>query len=174
MEGLARLVAESMARHGMDTPVDHRRLQWSRWFRCESSFDLLHAPSKPGLFAVAEELAAPGEIAAAGGRRMLAVFQVSQADDIGIALARLFAPNCSLKERIAGGRVFARYTVIEEDAQRISAHSALEHWLASSAEAASGVLSDHIEPIVAASPDPADTRPQVEEMQSPASLPAGF
>ena len=104
MEGLARLVAESMARHGVDTPVDHRRLQWSRWFRCESSLDLLHAPSQPGLFAVAEELAAPGEIAAAGGRRMLAVFQVLQADDLGMALARLLAPNCPLKERIAGGR----------------------------------------------------------------------
>jgi hypothetical protein len=174
MEGLTRLVAESMARHGMDAPVDHRRLQWSRWFRCESGFDLLDAPSKPGLFAVAEELAAPGEIPVAGGRRMLAVLQVSQADDLGMALARLFAPSSQLKERIAGGRVFARYTVIEEDAQRFSAHSALEHWLASSAEAASGVLAENTEPIATSSPSAAEAPAQKEVMQSPSSLPSGF
>ena len=32
MEGLARLVSESLARHGVDTSIDQRRLQWSRWF----------------------------------------------------------------------------------------------------------------------------------------------
>ena len=43
MEGLTRLVEESMARHGFEPPVDHRRLQWSRWFRCETSFDLVRS-----------------------------------------------------------------------------------------------------------------------------------
>lgn len=167
MEGLTRLVAESMARYGVDVPVDHRRLRWSPWFRCEAQFDPLCAPSRPGLFAVAEEVAAPGEIAAAGGRRMLAVFQVSQSDDIGISLARWFASG-SLKERVASGRVFARFTVIEEDAQRIAAHAALEHWLASSAETASGVLSQNSEPMVAVSSGRRD------EIQSPSSLPSGF
>ena len=56
MEGLTRLVSESLARYGLDRPVDYRRLQWSRWFRCESLHSLLHVPSKPGIFAVAEEI----------------------------------------------------------------------------------------------------------------------
>ncbi len=56
MEGLTRLVTESLARHGFDRPVDYRRLQWSRWFRCESHHSLLVVPSKPGVFALAEEM----------------------------------------------------------------------------------------------------------------------
>ena len=56
MEGLTRLVSESMARHGFDRPLDYRRLRWSRWFRCESHHSLLFVPSKPGVFALAEEI----------------------------------------------------------------------------------------------------------------------
>jgi len=56
MEILTRLVSESLARHGFDRPVDYRRLQWSRWFRCESPHSLLLVPSKPGVFALAEEV----------------------------------------------------------------------------------------------------------------------
>ena len=55
MEGLAHLVTQSLKRHNFEPVIDHRRLQWSRWFRCESSFDLLLVPSKPGLFAMGEE-----------------------------------------------------------------------------------------------------------------------
>src|SRR5256885_3903476 len=56
MEALTRLVSESLARYGLDRPVDYRRLQWSRWFRCESPHSLLFVPSKPGVFALAEEV----------------------------------------------------------------------------------------------------------------------
>ena len=56
MEGLTRLVSESLARHGFDRPLDYRRLRWSRWFRCESHHSLLFVPSKPGVFALAEEI----------------------------------------------------------------------------------------------------------------------
>ena len=56
MEALTRLVSESLARHGFDRPLDYRRLQWSRWFRCESHHSLLLVPSKPGVFALAEEI----------------------------------------------------------------------------------------------------------------------
>ena len=56
METLTKLVSESLARHGFDRPVDYRRLQWSRWFRCESHHSLLIVPSKPGVFALAEEV----------------------------------------------------------------------------------------------------------------------
>ena len=56
MEGLTRLVADSMSRHGFDRPLDYRRLQWSRWFRCESPQSLLLVPSRPGIVALAEEI----------------------------------------------------------------------------------------------------------------------
>jgi hypothetical protein len=56
MEALTRLVTDSLARHGFDRPVDPRRLQWSRWFRCDSPHSLLVVPSKPGVFALAEEV----------------------------------------------------------------------------------------------------------------------
>jgi hypothetical protein len=63
MEGLTRLVSESMARHGFDRPLDYRRLHWSRWFRCESHHSLLFVPSKPGVFALAEEIMNLGDAA---------------------------------------------------------------------------------------------------------------
>ncbi|MGA9511514.1 MAG: hypothetical protein WBV55_23025, partial [Candidatus Sulfotelmatobacter sp.] len=58
METLTRLVTDSLARHGFDRPIDPRRLQWSRWFRCDSPHSLLVVPSKPGIFAIAEEVVA--------------------------------------------------------------------------------------------------------------------
>ena len=40
----------------MSRSLDYRRLHWSRWFRCESHHSLLLVPSKPGVFALAEEI----------------------------------------------------------------------------------------------------------------------
>jgi hypothetical protein len=56
MEALTRLVIDSLSRHGFDRPIDPRRLQWSSWFRCDSPRSLLVVPSKPGIFAIAEEI----------------------------------------------------------------------------------------------------------------------
>ena len=67
MEGLTRLVNDSLADHGYEPKLDHRRLQWSKWFRCESSFSVLLAPCQPGIFALGEEIVAGG----AGSKRML-------------------------------------------------------------------------------------------------------
>jgi len=139
MEGLTNLVAESLVRHGFEPAFDHRRLQWSRWFRCEDSFSLVLAPCKPGLFALGEEVIAPGELAASDGKRMLALFQVSEADDLGMALGRLFLSRSPERQRFASGRCFARYVVIEDPTQRRTAHTALQRWMASSAQAVSGV-----------------------------------
>jgi hypothetical protein len=139
MEGLAHLVAESLVRHGFEPTFDHRRLQWSKWFHCQDSFSLVLAPCKPGLFALGEEVIAPGEFAADEGKRMLAVFQISEANDLGMALGRLFLSGNPARERFASGRCFARYVVIEDPTQRRAAHTALQNWMASSAEAASGV-----------------------------------
>ena len=135
MEGLAHLVAESLVRHGFEPAFDHRRLQWSNWFRCQDSFSLVLAPCKAGIFALAEEVIAPGELGVSEGKRMLALFQISEANDVGMALGRLFLSGSPERERFASGRCFARYVVIEDPVQRGTALAALRRWMESSAEA---------------------------------------
>ena len=138
MEGLERMVSESFARYGVEPAFDYRRVQWSRWFRCGDSFSLVLMSSKPGVFALGEEVVAPGAISATGGKRMLA-FQISETDDLGMALGRLFLPGSPLRDRLAAGRCFARYAVIEDATQRHAAYAALQRWLSSSSETASGI-----------------------------------
>jgi hypothetical protein len=135
MESLAHLVAESLGRHGFEPAFDHRRLQWSAWFRCQDGFSLVLAPCKPGLFALGEEVIAPGELAVGEGKRMLALFQLSEANDLGMALGRLFLSGNPALKRFASGRCFARYVVIEDPIQRRTALAALQRWMASSTEA---------------------------------------
>ena len=177
MEGLASLVSESLARHGFETTLDHRRLQWSKWFRCQSSFSVILVPGKPGLFALGEEVIAPGEIPAAGGKRMLALFQIGEADDLAVALGRLFVPGHPERERFLSGRCFARYTVIEDAAQRRIAYNAFQQWLATSSEAASGIVGT-----LQSAPFRGGNSQAVEieggehhsEVEAPTSLPSGF
>jgi hypothetical protein len=138
LEELARIVAASLARNGCDAPVDHRRLAWSPWFRCEHGLNLLLIPSAPGIFALGEEILATGP--ADSSRRMLAVFQITETEDLGMALARLFAPAHPLRDRLASGRCFARVTPVADPEQRNVAGAALRQWLATSAEQASGVV----------------------------------
>jgi hypothetical protein len=190
MEGLTRLVSESLARHGFDRPLDYRRLQWSRWFRCESHHSLLFVPSKPGVFAVAEEItdlgstnapvgtdafvrpaseasapveerrfsAASGALSiaalAAGAisrdtqnqktdapalRRMLAVTQFFEDDDMAFVLDRMLSRQNPMSARLASGRYFVRFVVIDDPTQRRSICSALNQWMVSAAEKATGI-----------------------------------
>jgi hypothetical protein len=200
MEALTRLVTDSLARHGFDRPIDPRRLQWSRWFPCDSPHSLLVVPSKPGIFALAEEImdlgpsnalgtsnalvasnaSGPSKIhvgtaalacpdrslgsAPLGGaalqrcdspplkdaalaaevpqRRMLAVLQFSEDDDMAFTLDRMFTQVNPMRARFATGRCFLRFVVIEDQAQRRSICSALNQWMLSSAEKASGLPAD--------------------------------
>jgi hypothetical protein len=192
MEALTRLVADSLARHGLDRPLDPRRLQWSRWFRCDSPHSLLVIPSKPGIFALAEEvgvdvarapspaISAQSEVRDArqvsdagkigdseilGGaalqrcdqqplmntalaaevkpvRRMLAVLQFSEDDDMAFTLDRMFTRINPMRSRLASGRCFLRFVVIEDQAQRRAICNALNQWMLSSAETASGIGAD--------------------------------
>ena len=134
MEGLTRLVAESLARHGFDRPVDYRRLHWSRWFHCESPHSLLCVPSKPGVFALAEEVMAPVQ-----GKRMLAVVQFGEDEDMAFVLDRMFALQNPMRARLASGRCFVRFVVIEDAAHRRSIAGALNQWLVTAGEKASGI-----------------------------------
>lgn len=184
MEGLTRLVADSLARHGFDRPVDFRRLQWSRWFHCDSQHSLLYVPSKPGVFALAEEvmsgdvtagcgttpdhgsnregrdfsraektaqsfpaLAAEGVSSGIGNgtreahsvRRMLAVTQFFEHDDMAFVLDRMLSRPNPMRARLESGRYFIRFVVIEDAHQRRTVCNALNQWIVSAAEKASGL-----------------------------------
>lgn len=162
MVGLAQLVNDSLARHGVQANLDPRRLQWSRWFRCEDSLSAVSAPAKPGLFALGEEIAGPGELPANGGKRMLALFRISETDDLGMALGRLFLPGSPERERFASGRCFARYAVVEDAAQRQIARAALQKWMTTEAEVVSPFTSE------------TQNGNAARMVEPPSPLPAGF
>ncbi len=116
-------------------------MNWSRWFRCESSFGLLLVPSQPGVFALAEEV----DQAAPGGRRTLAVFEVAETEDLALALSRMFAHGSPWRQKLQEGRCYARYAVAPSSADRRVAAAALRRWLESQREAPQQVL-DSIKP----------------------------
>src|SRR5262249_33063847 len=101
-----------------------------RWFRCESSFSVLLVPAKAGIFALAEEVAAPGR----DSKRILAVFEIQETGDIGIALGRLFLPGSPLREKLESGNCFARYAVIENAEERAAAYRSFHRWIEDSAK----------------------------------------
>ena len=176
MDELTRLVDNSLARHGLHPTVDHTRIQWSRWFRCESSFGLWLVPNQPGLYALGEEVLAPGETAAIGGKRMLAIFEISDTTDLGIALGRMFTSAHPLHDRVAEGRCFARYAIVTDEAERKTCLATFQRWLNTSSETASGFSSDAE---AGASNWPATPERKAEvhgrsEIKGPTALPSGF
>jgi hypothetical protein len=147
-------------------PSDAVRLDWSRWSRCESSFNLLLAPQQPGIFALAEEVM---DAAADGGKRMLAVLEIAPADDLARALSWLFSPASALRDRLLSGRCFVRYAVVPDPEQRDAIVSQLQQWVSASAEAASGI----VQAVSGADAAPA-AGPDRKRAVAPAPLPAGF
>ena len=179
MEALTRIVADSLARHGLDRPIDPRRLQWSRWSRCDTPRSLLVVPSKPGIFALAEEVMdlgsgntsapvtdreghdlssepalskrsapkgavmppriSPASAPEGTARRMLAVLQFSEDDDMAFTLDRMFTRANPMRARLSSGSCFLRFVVIEDGTQRRTICNALNQWMLSSAEKASGI-----------------------------------
>lgn len=110
-------------------------MNWSRWFRCESSFGLLLVPNQPGVFALAEEV-----VSSPNGRRMLAVFEVDESDDLALSLSRMFAIGSRWREKLGEGKCFARYAVAPGLADRRAAADALKQWLAAQRDLASQVF----------------------------------
>lgn len=129
-------------------------MNWSRWFHCESSFGLLLVPSQPGVFALAEEVVqAVGE----QQRRMLAVFEVAEADDLSRAMSRLFAAGSPWREKMAESKVYVRYAIAPSIADRRTAAAALKNWLSAQREVASQIFEQkpfEQTPAVAAEPKP--------------------
>lgn len=117
-------------------------MNWSRWFRCESSFELLLVPNQPGVFALAEEVV---QSAGSNSRRMLAVFDIQEADDLAHAMSRLFAAGSGWREKLAEARCYIRYAVAPSIADRRAAASALKTWLNSQREVAAQVFEQKVE-----------------------------
>ena len=152
MEGITQIVSESLARHGFDRPLDFRRLRWSSWFRCESHHSLLIVPSKPGVFALAEEIVGvasekhlwdrvsdPVGPSEARQKRMLAVIQFFATDDMAYVLDHMLSSQNPMRTRLLSGRYFVRFVVIEDEAQRHSICGALNQWVTGSGEKVSGI-----------------------------------
>lgn len=112
-------------------------LNWSRWSRCESSFGLLLVPNQPGIFALAEEIMESG---GPDSRRLLAVFEINEAEDLAFALSRFFAPGSAWLERLTRTRCYLRYVVITDAEKRNAAADALKRWLNSQLDAAAQVF----------------------------------
>ncbi|HZQ91637.1 MAG TPA: hypothetical protein VFA60_07600 [Terriglobales bacterium] len=132
----------------LDRHADALRLTWSRWSRCESSFSLLLVPPRPGVFVLAQEVAVLSEGLGSDGRgsdaqrsaaerqkKMLAIFYLAQAEDLGRAVSRLFAATSPLRDRLAAANCYVRFAVIEDAAQRLAVTSALGRWFSGAAAA---------------------------------------
>src|SRR5215471_21470099 len=101
-------------------------MNWSRWFHCESSFELLLVPRQAGIYALAEEIAQP---AGPYSRRMLAVFEVEETEDLACSLSRLFAAGSPWRRRLEQARCCLRYAVAPQAEERRGAAVALKAWL---------------------------------------------
>lgn len=176
MEGITRLVDDSLARHGFEVSVHPRQLGWSRWLRCDSSLSFLQVPSAAGIYTLGEEILAPGENSAIYGKRLLSVFQIAEAEDLCVALSRNLAPRSPLSDRLSSGRCFVRFAEVAETSERRAACQALQQWLASSAEAATGIVRDFgSESEAPSTPEPAlQSSWSSATDSSPPPLPNGF
>ena len=139
-------------------------MNWSRWFYCESSFGLLLVPNQPGIFALAEEVIQP---AGPNSRRMLAVFEVEEADDLARALSRLFATGSPWREKLAQARCYVRYAVAPSIADRRAAAAALKNWLGAQREVASQLFEQKPATTIAAKDETGEMRSEHGALEEP-------
>ena len=195
MEDITRLVDTLLARHGLITSSKESHLVWSGWFGCLSTASMLLASGRPGVLALAEETNSPRASLPPTGaspdrERMLALFQVTDTEDLGIELARLFWPGNPARRKLASGRCFARYVVIEDSNKRSALCRHLRHALKSQVLFVmerehfgfrAEVASDFAHPVVGPEASPSvglrkdvENRELRETVRRPASLPSGF
>jgi hypothetical protein len=70
---------------------------------------------------------------------MLAVTQFFEDDDMAFVLDRMLSRQNPMSARLASGRYFVRFVVIDDPTQRRSICNALNQWMVSSAEKATGI-----------------------------------
>ena len=72
-------------------------------------------------------------------KRMLAVTQFFEADDMAFTLDRMLSRPNPMRARLESGRYFIRFVVIDDQLQRRTVASALNQWIVSAAEKATGL-----------------------------------
>jgi hypothetical protein len=108
---------------------------WTRWFHCESSFDLSLVPQGPGLFAVGRE----EEFG-----KSLGILRVEDSDDLFHSLNLLLSANCSPESLPEEGQVLVRYASIPDAADRQATLAELRSWLDDQGETNSAVVNDFL------------------------------
>ncbi len=103
-----------------------QHLAWSRWFHCESSFDLSLVPEDAGIFVIGLEQ--PG--------KKLAVLRAAAVDDLFHALNQLFRADSPLRQEFRYGHCLLRYARVTDDYARTGAVRDLEAWMANGAPSA--------------------------------------
>jgi hypothetical protein len=115
---------------------------------------------------------------------MLAVTKFFEDDDMAFTLDRMLSWQNPMRARLESGRYFVRYVVIEDQTQRRSVCNALNQWIASSTERATGIGSHFASSMelpvtdtnvaqagsACLQPGSADAR----DIHSPSPLPSGF
>jgi hypothetical protein len=70
---------------------------------------------------------------------MLAVTQFFEDDDMAFVLDRMLSHQNPMRARLVSGRYFVRFVVIEDQTQRRTICNALNQWMVTAAEKATGI-----------------------------------
>jgi hypothetical protein len=70
---------------------------------------------------------------------MLAVTQFFEDDDMAFVLDRMLSQTNPMRARLLSGQYFVRFVVIEDQSQRQSIWGALNQWMVSATEKATGI-----------------------------------
>lgn len=122
------------------------RLHWSRWFHCESSFNLTLVPNAPGIFAIAEEVILPRERTGTVDKHALNVVKVQAADDLFHELNQLYSHDTPLRTRLEKSRCFLRFAAVRDGDTRNDALKDLQNWLESPGKVDSPFIQDFEHP----------------------------
>lgn len=125
------------------------RLHWSSWFHCESSFNLMLVPDRPGIFVIAEEVVSAVPVKGRG--RNLNVIEVDAADDLFHSLNQLFAHHCPMRDKLENSRCFLRFAEVSDPAVRSEAVAQLQ------LDSPGGTVSPFVEEFVAPDAPPEDS-----------------
>jgi hypothetical protein len=111
-------------------------LGWTRWFRCESSFDLSLVPQAAGLFAVGRE---------EESGKSLGILKLEETDDLFHTLNQLFSTSSPSREQLGAGHFLVRYAVVPDANHRQTTLAELRSWLADQGDTCSHAVSDFLQ-----------------------------
>lgn len=110
-------------------------LGWTRWFRCESSFDLTLVPQTPGLFAIGRE---------EESGKSLGILKLEETDDLFRTLNQLFSADSPSRRQLGEGHFLVRYAKVPNADRRLETLGELRAWLADQGETCSHAVNDFL------------------------------